>query len=252
MKQKIKNQFKEFTLLLKSVPSVFLSLFVLSVVAMNLLANKSINIPVEWLALDCGIIVSWVAFLTMDVLTKHFGPKASTQISVFALIINLITCLLLFIVSVIPGVWGESFVEGSENIINSALDNTFGGTWYVVLGSSVAFIASALINNFLNFAIGKAFKTKPDGFGAYVCRSYVSTAVAQFADNLIFALLVSHFFFGWTVTQCLTCAATGMIAELLCELLFASLGFKICKKWKSEQIGKSYFDFKNELMEARQ
>lgn len=136
MKQKIKNQFKEFTLLLKSVPSVFLSLFVLSVVAMNLLANKSINIPVEWLALDCGIIVSWVAFLTMDVLTKHFGPKASTQISVFALIINLITCLLLFIVSVIPGVWGESFVEGSENIINSALDNTFGGTWYVVLGSS--------------------------------------------------------------------------------------------------------------------
>ena len=227
MKQKIKNQFKEFTLLLKSVPSVFLSLFVLSVVAMNLLANKSINIPVEWLALDCGIIVSWVAFLTMDVLTKHFGPKASTQISVFALIINLITCLLLFIVSVIPGVWGESFVEGSENIINSALDNTFGGTWYVVLGSSVAFIASALINNFLNFAIGKAFKTKPDGFGAYVCRSYVSTAVAQFADNLIFALLVSHFFFGWTVTQCLTCAATGMIAELLCELLFASLGFKI-------------------------
>ena len=113
MKQKIKNQFKEFTLLLKSVPSVFLSLFVLSVVAMNLLANKSINIPVEWLALDCGIIVSWVAFLTMDVLTKHFGPKASTQISVFALIINLITCLLLFIVSVIPGVWGESFVEGS-------------------------------------------------------------------------------------------------------------------------------------------
>lgn len=245
MKQKLIKEFREFLVLLKSVPPVLLSLFVLSVVLMNLLANKSINIPVEWLALDCGIIVSWLAFMTMDVLTKHFGPKAATEISIFAFLINLFVCLLLFIISVIPGVWGESFnVEGQENVVNSALNNTFGGIWYVVLGSSAAFVASAFINNFLNFAIGKLFIKNPDGFGAYVCRSYISTAIAQFADNLVFALIVSHFFFGWTIIQCLTCAATGMIAELLCELIFARLGFVICKKWKQDNIGEAYFKLK--------
>lgn len=241
--QKIKKEFKEFFILLRSVPPVSFSLFILSVAAMNLLANKSIDIPVDWLALDCGIIVSWIAFLTMDVLTKHYGPKAACELSVFAILVNLILCLLFFVISVIPGVWSQS-VEGSEAIINAALNNTFGGTWYVVLGSAAAFIASAFINNFLNFGIGKLFRKKPDGFGAYVCRAYVSTAVAQFADNLVFALLVSHFFFGWSMVQCVTCAATGMVVELICELIFAPLGYRLCNDWKRQNVGQHYFEFK--------
>ncbi len=241
--QRIKREFREFVILLKSVPSVLFALFILSIFAMNLLANKSINLPVNWLALDCGIIVSWVAFLTMDMLTKHFGPKAATEISVFSLLINLFMCFLFWLVSLIDGVWGESFVEGSESIINGALNNTFGGTWYVVLGSSVAFVASALVNNFLNYGIGKLFKKKPDGFGAYVCRSYISTAIGQFVDNLVFALIVSLNFFNWSITQCFTCAATGMIVELLLELIFVHLGFAVCKKWRKEGVGQKYFDF---------
>lgn len=244
--QKIKKEFQEFIILLKSVPAVLFALFILSIFAMNLLANKSINIPVGWMALDCGIIVSWLAFLTMDMLTKHFGPKAATEISIFALIINLFMCLLFWVSSIIPGVWGESFTyEGSENIVNGALNGTFGGTWYVLLGSSVAFITSALVNNTINFGIGKMFKKRPDGFGAYVCRSYVSTAIGQFVDNLVFALIVSLNFFDWSITQCLTCAATGMIAELLLELVFARVGFIVCRKWKRDGVGQQYFDFLN-------
>ena len=225
--QKIKKEFVEFFILLRSVPPVSLTLFVLAVTAMNLLANKSINLPVDWLALDCGIIVSWAAFLTMDVLTKHFGPKAACELSIFAMVINLAVCLIFFIISVIPGMW-STVTEGNETVINDALNSTFGGTWYVVLGSAAAFIASAFINNFLNFAIGKLFKRKPDGIGAYICRTYISTAIGQFADNLIFALIVSLTFFGWTVVQCVTCALTGMVAELLCELIFAPLGYYVC------------------------
>lgn len=66
--------------------------------------------------------------------------------------------LCIFIASIIPGMWGESFVEGSEDIINGALDHTFGGTWYVLLGSTTAFLVSAIVNNFLNFALGKFVK----------------------------------------------------------------------------------------------
>lgn len=201
---------------------------------MNLLANKSINLGVDWLALDCGIVVSWIVFLCMDVLTKLHGPKAATQLSVLAMAINLVACLFLFAVSKIDGTWAQFFELGEQPIVNDALNNTFGGTWYVVLGSAVAFIVSAVVNNFTNFFVGKAFKRNPDGFGAYACRAYVSTAIAQFVDNLTFALLVSHFFFGWSILQCVTCAATGMVVELLCEIVFSPLGFLWLKRNKKE------------------
>ncbi|MCH5151842.1 MAG: VUT family protein [Clostridiales bacterium] len=251
--KKLKNYFYEFGLLLRSVPSVVTSIFVVAVVAMNLLANKSINIGVDWLALDTGIIVSWAVFLCMDVLTKHFGPRAATQISIFAIGVNLVLSLLFFVASKIGGDWGAYFdlLERMPNdgvdftIVNEALDITFGGTWYVVLGSTVAFVASAVINNFLNFGIGKIFKRKPDGFAAYALRTYVSTAVGQFADNLIFALIVSHFFFGWSITQCLTCAVTGMLVELILEAAFSPLGFLVCKRWTKQGVGKEYLDFVN-------
>lgn len=246
MKEKFKREWKEFCALIKCVPAPVVTLFVISVFAMNLLANKSISIPVDWLALDCGITVSWFAFFAMDILTKHFGPKAATQITVLAIIINLFFCLLLFIGSVIPGAWGESYVEGSEEVINGALNSTFGGTWYVVLGSTVAFLASAIVNNLSNFGIGKLFKRKPDGLAAFIMRSYVSTAAGQFIDNLIFALIVSHFFFGWSVLQCVTCALTGMLAELLCEGIFFYPGYKITRRWKQNGLGKEYFEVKNE------
>ncbi|MGN1039965.1 MAG: VUT family protein [Candidatus Fimimonas sp.] len=243
MKEKIKNEILEIKILLRSVPSALVTLFVLSVFAMNLLANKSLTLPFSWLALDCGIIVSWFAFLAMDIVTKHFGPKAATQLSAFAILANLLFCLFFFLGSKIDGIWGESFVEGSENAINNALNNTFGGTWYVLLGSTVAFGVSAVVNNFSNWGIGKAFKKRPDGAAAYFLRTYVSTALGQFVDNLVFALIVSHNFFGWTLLQCVTCAATGMIAELLFEIAFSYLGFAVCKKWKAENVGAQYFEF---------
>ena len=243
MKQKILREAHAFALFMKDIPVGLVVLFLMSVFAMNLLANKSILLPVDWLALDCGIAVSWFAFLTMDVVTKHFGPKAATQLSVFAMAVNLLFCLLLFVGSLIPGVWGASFVEGSEGVINTALDQTFGGTWYVLLGSSVAFVVSAAVNNFANRAIGRLFRRNPDGRAAYICRSYLSTALGQFVDNIVFALIVSHVFFGWSLLQCLTCALTGMLVELLCEIIFSEAGFALTKRWKKQGVGKSYLEF---------
>ncbi|MBQ6359321.1 MAG: VUT family protein, partial [Clostridia bacterium] len=144
--------------------------------------------------------------------------------------------LLLVLGSRLPGVWGESCVEGSEGILNRALDNTFAGTWFIILGSSIAFLVSAFLNNFLNDAIGRLAKKKA-GFGVFALRSYVSTFLAQFGDNLIFALLVSRTFFDWTMVQCLTCALTGAVAELLCEVLFSPLGYRLSRRILAEGKG---------------
>ena len=229
----------ECKLLLRSVPALTVTVFIVATISMNLLANKSIHLPFSWLALDCGIIVSWIIFLCMDMVTRRFGPKAATMLSVVSILVNLGMCLIFYIGSLIPGTWGESYVDGSEHVINTALNYTFGGTWYVLLGSTIAFFVSAVVNNFVNWYIGKAIK-KEQGFGVYALRTYVSTGIGQFVDNLIFALIVSHNFFGWTLTQCVMCAFTGAIVELLCEVVFSPVGYRISNRWKQEGVGAEY------------
>ena len=234
--KKIINDFRD---LLRSVPPIIAAMFIISVVCMNLLANKSINTGVEWLALDCGILLSWITFLSLDIMTHCYGPWAATGMSVAALLINLMMAGIFFIAGSIPGVWGESYVEGSEAIINAALDNTFSGTWFILLGSSIAFIISAFVNNFMNYGIGKQIGNDI-GFGVFALRSYVSTFVAQFTDNIVFALLVSRAFFGWTLLQCFTCALTGAVLELLLEVFFSPLGYRIAmgiKRNRAPQAG---------------
>ena len=81
--------FKETALLLRSIPSPVVAFFVMSVITMNILANKTI-VNETYLALDGGILVSWISFLAMDIVTKHFGPGAATKMSLFAIIVNLL------------------------------------------------------------------------------------------------------------------------------------------------------------------
>lgn len=213
---------------MRSASQLAVSLLFLSVVGMNLLANKSINTGVEWLALDCGILFSWLTFLSMDILTQSYGPKSATMLSFAALVMNLLMAGMFYAASCIPGVWGESFVNGSEHVLNAALDHTFGGTWFVLLGSSVAFISSAAVNNFINYGVGKIL-TMRRGFGVFAVRAYVSTFVGQFVDNIVFALMVSRIFFGWTLLQCFTCALTGAVLELLFEVFFSPLGYGLAR-----------------------
>ncbi len=227
IKSWLKTEIRETRKLLKQVPAVLMTFFVVSLVMMNLLANKSIDLGVNWLALDSGIIVSWVAFLTMDILVKCYGPKASTRLTIVATLINLLVSGIFLAAAAIPGIWGEAF-EGGE-VVNVALNNTIGAQWYVLLGSTVAFVVSAIVNSVLNWLVGKMFKKNPDGFVAYASRSYVSTMVAQFVDNFVFSLIVSLNFFGWSMLQCFTCALTGAVVELLCEIVFSPIGYKVAR-----------------------
>ena len=228
----------ETAILLRCIPATAVSLFVVSVISMNLLANKTI-VQTGWIALDGGILISWLSFMCMDVITKYFGPKASNTIAVLAACINLLTCLIFYVASIIPSNAGD-YTE---------LDSILGGTWFILLGSTVAFLVSAVINNFLNFAVGKAFRKNPDGRLAFVTQTYVSTFIGQFCDNLIFAVIVFMGFapvfwdgFHWTFIQCVTCSLTGATAELLMEVFFSPIGYRIVKKWKAHDVGREYLD----------
>ena len=241
----LNDEFKLTIILLRSIPAAVVALFVISVIAMNILANKTL-VQTDYLALDGGILISWLSFLSMDVVVKHFGPKASNRMSVFAILVNLLVCLIFFIVSIIP----------SNADDYTAFNSIIGGTWFILLSSTIAFFCSALINNFLNFTVGKLFKNNPDGKLAFFTRSYVSTFIAQFLDNFIFSILTFLVFapifwdgFHWTFLQCLTCSLLGALLELVMEAIFSPIGYLITKNWKKNNIGEQYFNYLNREVE---
>ncbi|MDO4478602.1 MAG: VUT family protein [Lachnospiraceae bacterium] len=234
----VKNELKDLKILLRSIPGGVFSLFCISVIVMNLLANKEL-FSTPYLALDCGFVVSWVSFLCMDMICKHFGPKAAVKVSIAALLTNLGVCILFKLMCLTPGMWGEYYTYGTMEV-NDALNATIGGSWYVVLGSSVAMLVSAIVNAAINHGIGSHLKD--DNFRSFALRSYISTGIAQFVDNLVFALIVSHVFFGWTWLQVFTCSLTGAIMELLCEVFLSPVGYRVVVRWKKERVGAAYLE----------
>ena len=231
-----KKVWEDYKVLLRSIPASTVTLFIVSVIMMNLLANKEL-ISLPWLALDCGFAVSWVSFLCMDMVCKRFGARASIMVSVMALGVNLAVSLVFWLLTLTPGMWGAYYDTGLFEV-NDALNATIGGTWYVVLGSSCAMLTSSVVNSLLNQAIGRL--EHKNTFGAFALRSYVSTGIAQFVDNLVFAVIVSHTFFGWTWLQVLTCSLTGAAAELLCEVFLSPVGYRVVRGWERENVGELY------------
>lgn len=239
IKKTILFEVEDYKILLRNIPATIVVFFTFSCIFMNIYANRQL-IDAKYLALDCGFLLSWVSFLCMDVITKRFGAKPAIKISLLALGFNLLSCLVAFLISHIGSNWSAYYEYGS--VANDALNMTFSGTWYILLGSTIAMIISSFVNSLLNEHIGK--KLKHDTFINYCIRTYVSTAIGQFLDNLIFALIVSVKFFGWTPIQVLMCSITGAVAELVAEMVFGPIGFKICNSWDKDDIGRQYIDFK--------
>lgn len=232
------NTLRDTKLLLRNIPSSTVVFFVISTIIMNLLANKEL-VALPWLALDCGVSVSWVSFLCQDMVCKRFGARASIQLSIFALLVNLAVCGLFWLMSLTPGMWGAYYNTG-DIAVNDALNATIGGTWYVVAGSSVAMLASAITNSLINEGLGRIFQG--GSFGTFAARSYISTLIGQFVDNFVFALVVSHVFFGWSWPQVFACSITGALVELACEVFLSPVGYKMVQNWERDGVGADYLE----------
>lgn len=234
----IKNELEDYRDLLRSIPSLVVSIFLISVILMNLLANKQI-FSCQYFALDCGLPLSWISFLCMDMICKRYGPKPAAKISILAIAMNLACCGIFKLLSLTPGMWGEYYTTGLIQV-NEGLNATIGGCWYVVFGSALAMFVSAVVNSFTNWTIAKTLKT--NDFKAFAKRSFISTGVAQFVDNLVFATVVSHVFFGWSWLAVLTCSIIVGVFELICEIIFSPIGYKISRNWEDTGVGQTYLE----------
>ncbi|MCR5795557.1 MAG: VUT family protein [Solobacterium sp.] len=238
----IRNTLEEYKDLLRSVPSMVIAVFVLSVVLMNLLAGRELYRS-DYFCLNTGLALSWISFLCMDCICKRFGAKAAARISVLAIAVNMVCAVLFSLLMMTPGRWAAYYSSGDPAVgemITAGIDATFSGAWYVVAGSSAAMFAASLVNGTLNQFVGK--RADKGDFSGFAARSLVSTCIAQFVDNFVFSALVSHVFFGWTWMQVLICSFTSMLIELAFEAVFTPVGYRISKGWEREQVGQLYLD----------
>lgn len=225
--QRVKKLFKDFFKSIGEIPPILLALYILTIVVMNILANKTIY-QNDYIAIDGGIIITWLAILIADIVIKVAGPKIAIKMSIFAIFINLSVCLLFYLVSLIPA--GPEF---------DAFNKALSGTWFIIISGTIAFICSSILNAVINYGVGKFFKKNPNGKLAFVCRSYVSTVISQIFDNFVFNVFAFVIFapifwngFHWTLVQCICCALVYGAIDLVMEIIFTPIGYKIANKWR--------------------
>ena len=230
---RIADEYALMATLLRSMPPALIILFVLTVIAMNFLSRITL-VSLPWLALNAGICVSWLSFLLMDIVAKHYGARAANKLSYLAAAANLTCCLLCFLVS---RIWSAP-----------ALDMILDGQWSILTASTVAYIVSALVNNYTNVGVGRLFRANPDGKAAYAARSFISTFLSQLLDNFLFVLLAFVVFplipgalqVRWTLPQCAGASVACAVLELLSEVIFSPIGYHVSGVWKKKGVGREY------------
>ena len=221
--------------MIRSIPTAVTLLFILAVITMNFLARITL-VSLPWLALNAGILVSWLSFLLMDIVARHYGARAANLLSLIAVAANLLCSLVCVIIS---RIWNYP-----------GLDMVVGGQWSILLASTIAYVISALTNNYTNVAIGSRFRKNPDGVAAYAARSFISTFLSQIVDNFLFVFLAFVLFpylpgalqVRWTIPQCVGASVACAVLELISEMIFSPIGYAVGKRWKERGVGREYLE----------
>lgn len=245
--------FNDWKMLLRSIPGVVTMLFIMATITMNFAANKIVwsGLVINgtpFVSITGGIFLSWAIFLAMDIITKTYGIKASIKLTVLGALVNAIAVIFLGLIALFPAKYPY---EGASNVF----DTLFGfealaapQPWQILISSTVAYVVAGVVNAVVNGAFGKLFKKNPNGKLAFYCRSYVSTILGQFVDNFIFgALAFAVFAKFYTFPTLIGIALVGALIELICEVIFSPVGYRICKRWQTEGVGKDYFEYCREM-----
>lgn len=232
IKSRVKNCVEDF----KKVPSWLIGLSAVTTILMNILANKTLFSDNNLFSVDCGIIVSWIMFLIMDIATQKYGGQASFSITVFDVLVSLIMSILMCIVSIIPETSVSGWFQTQE--VSTALNNLIGNNYLVVAVSLFAFMCASIVDILSNITLGKWLnnidlfkgegnKRTTKGLFVYIIRAYGSTFISQFVDNLVFMIIAYPLLFKMpcSITSILLGAFLVSVTELVMELIFAPVGY---------------------------
>ena len=243
--QKIKDFVKNCIVDFKKVPAWLIALSAVTTVLMNLLANKTLYSDGMYLSIDCGLMVSWVMFLVMDIATQRYGGKASFAITIFDVFVALAMSGIMVGVAAIPESPVSGWFMGDDAAVS--MNGLIGNNYLVILTSLFAFICSSGVDILSNITIGRLFnKTKTfegqankrtfKGFIVYFFRAYGSTFLSQLTDNIVFQMIAYPLLFTIPCTplSIFLGATLAALVELVAEFAFAPVGYLAITKKEQE------------------
>lgn len=251
----LKKDWHETKVLFKCLPALPFALLCVTLIVMNFLANKGVNIPEpisNFFSADSAIFISWIGFLAGDMMVKCFGTKAAIKVNIAAILIQLCAIGMFSIGAAIPGSYWNSVGDAT-----ATFNELFLVQFWPCFGGTMAFALATIIDSILSSFLLKRFKNRTS-FKAYAVASYVSTGLGQLLDNMFFALFFSMWQ-GWfcganavgdVLLHLLGFSAIGMVVELIGQAILSPIGFKLTKSWRKRGVGTEYIALVEEAQEV--
>lgn len=182
------------------VLNVLFGVYSASLIMMNILATKSIDIGI--FTVTTGIFVSPIVFIVQDVITELFGYKKAKDMIMLGFGMSVIATLLYQL-----AIWVEpSAVFANQEAFSSILSVTFRIT--------IASLSAYTIGSLTNSKIMHQLKAHNDSL---FVRAISSTIAGQFVDNLVFAFVA---FYGvMPLSNVISMVIGGTLIEVIYEII---------------------------------
>lgn len=144
----------------------------------NLLAVKMLGTP-AFTFCDSGLLISWLVFACMDIVTETMGKKEAVKYFTVASGLNLFFSIVYMVVIALPG---------TDAVMSESFANVFGTNWRIVVSSVTAFWVGNYINAFIMYAMRVNSKNENSTAG-FIARAVISTIFGQLVDNTLFSVM---------------------------------------------------------------
>lgn len=151
----------------------FVGVVLQNILAVKMIGTSDINI------MDCGVLISWLVFACMDIITELFDKKTAVKYFTIASVFNIFFTCVFLIAIVIPG---------TDATMSNALAMVLGTNWRIVVASVIAFWLGNYVNAFIMYAMRVKSKNTNKTL-SFIFRATMSTLFGQFIDNMLFYLI---------------------------------------------------------------
>jgi len=120
---------------------VLAALFVASLIACNLIANKfvSVNLGFKTFVISAGVLPYPITFLITDILSEVFGKRETQKVVISGFIASIFVIGIIFLGAVFPAI-------GDSQVSDAVYNTTFKSSWRVILASMTAYLMAQLID----------------------------------------------------------------------------------------------------------
>lgn len=185
----------------KDYKPILYALYCASIVAMNILAVKQIDI--FNLTVTCGIFVSGFVFIAQDIMTELYGAKQSRNMVFFCYGISLIMTAIYQIAILVPSSQFWYMQQEFSCVLKTTLR--------ITIASMIAYCAGSLTNVTIMEGLRRRYPK------SLFLRAISSTIVGQALDNGIFAFIA---FIGiLPINAIFSMLIGGTIIEIITEII---------------------------------